>query len=312
MNQPVQGAIVIPTKEWGGLVSQDQRQLRQSGILFRIYPRNDNQIATPAPNLLLGTVHFGSPQEQALDQVKLRRLLKGMRLLVAEVDEQQPWDPALERYRLLARDQTLAELIGAQGFAELRQRLPAVAPRRLLRLRPWVALALLEARGEIQTGQTLDSRLQQWARELQLPIRPLETLEQQLHALDCVPPQEQALVLRQRLAQPDLIQQQAERVLDHYRNGELSAWLADVQAASGLDTEAAALEERARHCLLDMRNQRWMQQLSDILPKGGVLVAVGALHLAGDNGLLALLERQGYRIVAESQAIRPEPIPSPP
>lgn len=46
--------------------------------------------------------------------------------------------------------------------------------------------------------------------------------------------------------------------------------------------------------LLDKRNVNWVEQLKKILPGNNVFVAVGAGHLVGNKGLIALLKKEGY------------------
>lgn len=48
--------------------------------------------------------------------------------------------------------------------------------------------------------------------------------------------------------------------------------------------------------LLDNRNIDWVNQLKTILPKQNIFMAVGAGHLVGKMGLIALLRKEGYRM----------------
>ena len=49
--------------------------------------------------------------------------------------------------------------------------------------------------------------------------------------------------------------------------------------------------------LVDQRNRRWIPQVKSLLSKeNDTLVVVGALHLVGDRGLIALLKREGLKI----------------
>lgn len=52
--------------------------------------------------------------------------------------------------------------------------------------------------------------------------------------------------------------------------------------------------------LLDDRNNNWMQQLPALMKKQSLFVAVGALHLVGNTGLVNQLEKQGYTVTAIS------------
>jgi len=265
----------------------------QKGVLFQVTAPNGQA------SRLFGTLHFGSLAELGLSAAALRQTLGEARILVNEVDGAAPADPALDRQRLLDDGLSLPSLIGARAFVELARRLPGIAPAQLQTLRPWLALALLESRGEPVSAETLDHRIEQLAREQGLATQPLETAADQLAALNCVSSWDQAVVLRQRLRQPDFFAEQAARVLDWYRARDLPAWLAEVDAMRGLDAQGAEIEQRARVCLLESRNQRWMARLEPALQAGGAFVAVGGLHLAGDEGLLARLCRRGYLITAE-------------
>jgi uncharacterized protein YbaP (TraB family) len=48
--------------------------------------------------------------------------------------------------------------------------------------------------------------------------------------------------------------------------------------------------------LIDDRNARMAQRLRPWLRHGGAFIAVGALHLPGEHGLLAVLSAQGLRL----------------
>jgi uncharacterized protein len=48
--------------------------------------------------------------------------------------------------------------------------------------------------------------------------------------------------------------------------------------------------------LLYGRNRKWVKMMKDILPAHALLFAVGAGHLPGKQGLLALLQIEGYTV----------------
>jgi uncharacterized protein YbaP (TraB family) len=61
-----------------------------------------------------------------------------------------------------------------------------------------------------------------------------------------------------------------------------------------LTEEMTAIEDDVYR--VDERNLRMVERITDRLAEGGVLVAVGALHLPGERGILNLLAGRGYRI----------------
>lgn len=48
--------------------------------------------------------------------------------------------------------------------------------------------------------------------------------------------------------------------------------------------------------LIDDRNKKWAKQLPAIMKEAPTFIAVGALHLPGENGILNLLKQQGYTV----------------
>ncbi|MEY4237690.1 MAG: hypothetical protein RL339_291, partial [Pseudomonadota bacterium] len=76
------------------------------------------------------------------------------------------------------------------------------------------------------------------------------------------------------------------------------AWLrGDVAALAALDHQGLLADPELREALLVRRNMAWIGQLKPMLQRGEKpLVAVGALHLVGRDGLLADLERQGFKV----------------
>ncbi|MET1023409.1 MAG: TraB/GumN family protein [Pseudoxanthomonas sp.] len=287
------------------------------GVVFRVtapaspvaqiepVPAGPAQVAPPATapapavSYVVGTIHFGTDAEHGLDPQQLDPLLARSTTLVNEVDVDATSDPALDPYRWLPADQDLGQWIAPSELEMAQSLLPQISADTLYRMKPWLMLALLEARGEQGGEQTLDVRVQRMADARGLRTVHLEQVADQMKALDCVPSDQQARVLSERLKAPWLLGEESARALSFYRDGNLWGWLGDVDRMFGLSADAKAIETQARGCLLEQRNAQWMPQLLALLSQGGCVVAVGAIHLPGDNGLLAALARAGYRVEAQ-------------
>lgn len=282
------------------------------GILYRIVPPPavapgpttgiSAPDAAPAPQVrtisyLFGTIHFGDDAVLGLTSELLGATLAQATTLVNEIDPASANDEAVDRIRWLAPGQTLSAMISADSFAMARSMLKIPAST-LERMKPWAVLALLESQAGVMDS-TVDDRLQRMADERGMRVVHLESAEEQLHALDCVPSETLALVLDERLKAPWIVREMSQRALVHYRNRDLDAWLADIDRMLGLGAKGKVIETRARRCLIEERNRRWLPKLLALIEEGGCYVAVGALHLPGENGLLATLARAGYSIEAQ-------------
>lgn len=77
------------------------------------------------------------------------------------------------------------------------------------------------------------------------------------------------------------------------RLGMMAAWdRAFQETVHGADGQPSLARTDAY--LLDTRNRRFVDRLTDELDKGGVFIAVGSAHLPGQAGLVALLREAGY------------------
>ncbi len=47
---------------------------------------------------------------------------------------------------------------------------------------------------------------------------------------------------------------------------------------------------------ITMRNKRMVERMERHLKQGGAFVAVGALHLSGEEGVLRLLQKRGFTV----------------
>ncbi|MFO0690816.1 MAG: TraB/GumN family protein [Myxococcota bacterium] len=257
--------------------------------------------------LLLGTVHFGPAAGWALSPVLEADLARADRF-VFEIDLR------------LATEDRVGDLLAALAVLEPGRRLPdLVTPEtaRMLEARdaeltrmgfprgardgrePWyLAVSLVELPVEAN-GWSLAASVenQVFAEVGARPITGLETFEEQLRMLDELPYPLQDAMLRDTLARLDESAASLEELADAWRTGD-EATLARV-AREGVD-ELPALEAVYER-LLGERNRRWVKQLRTALEdstRAGetVFVAVGALHLVGEDGLVALLRDAGYRV----------------
>jgi uncharacterized protein YbaP (TraB family) len=53
--------------------------------------------------------------------------------------------------------------------------------------------------------------------------------------------------------------------------------------------------------LIKDRNNKWMKVLPGLMKESSQFVAVGALHLAGPDGLITQLQNSGYKVTPVSK-----------
>ncbi len=141
------------------------------------------------------------------------------------------------------------------------------------------------------TGQPIDLFFASEGRKLNKTVTPLETMEQQMGFLfDHDPVEKQATDLVTMVKEKAGMQKAAGDLTKLYLKGDLD----------GLYKLSRSFEDKYGDLsfLVTERNQTWMKRLPGLMATRPTFIAVGALHLAGPDGLIALLRTQGYQLKA--------------
>lgn len=86
------------------------------------------------------------------------------------------------------------------------------------------------------------------------------------------------------------------RLTESYKKGDIHAIYTSAYETDDEPCLAYSLETKA--ALLDNRNAQWMKKLPALMAESPSLIAVGALHLTGKEGLLYQLDKLGYKVEA--------------
>jgi uncharacterized protein YbaP (TraB family) len=160
------------------------------------------------------------------------------------------------------------------------------------RFQPWFAAMLLEQMTLVQAGYEssagVDMQLTQDATADHKPIVALETMAEQMGFFSHLTLDEQRQFLRSTLKDLDTAGSDTAAVVRAWERG-------DVRDLERLFREEAADSPQLMRLLTTNRNRRWLPRIASLLNDDhDDMVVVGAMHLIGDDGLVALLKRQGY------------------
>lgn len=72
----------------------------------------------------------------------------------------------------------------------------------------------------------------------------------------------------------------------------------DIEALYRIVIDPKSLSSEGKRLLLDNRNRMWIEKMVHIMPLTSTLFAVGAGHLAGEAGVIALLKEKGFTVQA--------------
>ena len=128
----------------------------------------------------------------------------------------------------------------------------------------------------------------------------LETASEQFGALSGLSIETQAVMLTDSARLFGRIEDTNETLIQLYLQRRLDWILPFGQLALGnkRTPRDAAADREFLESIMSGRNRTMAERAQPYLEKGGLMIAVGALHLPGDDGLVSLLRQRGYKLTA--------------
>lgn len=261
------------------------------------------------PSHLFATVHLTDPRVTTLSE-KVRDALEHSKTVALEAADLSPTATAsalavATKSTLFAEGQSLDALLSPDEFAQVKSTVDrAGLPADTARLfRPWIVTMLIAAsdceRKKIQGGEpVLDMKLGDEAKSRGIEVVGLETIEEQLQAMASLPDQQQLGMLRAGLRYADRNNDLVETMVRFYLDRRIGAtwpFQLALAAKTGISPDSFAGFEDT---LIIERNKRLRDRALPYIDRGGAFIAVGALHLTGKSGLVALLRQSGYTVTA--------------
>ncbi len=143
--------------------------------------------------------------------------------------------------------------------------------------------------GGLQSGSMKSYEMEffEMAQNTSTPVSGLESIEYQLSMFDSIPYKDQAMMLVETIQTSDAGSDIFKEMIDMYKSQNITSMV------EMMDGESLGGHE---DLLLFQRNRNWIPIMENLMKEGPVFFAVGAGHLAGTEGVLKLLMKQGYQV----------------
>lgn len=256
------------------------------------------------PSYIMGTHHLASLSikdsiqglQTALDHT---RQVYG-ELKMSEMQDQTKAAALMQKYMTTETDTTFKSLFTDEEYELINKcskenlmfdiaMLPKVKPAFLSN--NLIVILYMKHVGGFNPQEQLDTYFQTQATEKGKKTEGLETMDFQMDLL----------------YNQSSLKRQAETLLCFINNIDenieltkklTSAYMAqDLAAMEKIsDGELCSMTPQEKTNMIDNRNQKWVKALPEIMKTAPTFIAVGALHLPGENGVLNLLKKQGYAV----------------
>jgi uncharacterized protein len=262
-----------------------------------------------APSYLLGTMHLADPRVIAMPEAAKDDFATAKAVIVEsdEIADKQKASAALlarPDLTMFTDGKTIYDFIDDNQKAMLEKELAerGIPLAAVVKMKPWilssfVALPTCELQRKAAGAEFLDEKLTRDAMAQGKQVVGLETMAEQLEAMSSVSMKTHIAGLVAVLKDPQRTKDLMETMIELYVSGKpamigpLGEYI-DKQDASGEDI--AEFENK----MVTQRNHHMADRAEATLDKGNAFMAVGALHLPGPQGLVALLQQKGFTVTA--------------
>jgi uncharacterized protein YbaP (TraB family) len=257
------------------------------GILFRV-SKGD-----VPPSHVLGTMHVS-------DSRIIEKVGNAMELVAMSSRLLLELDLGIETMEIITEasfyhDGTTLDQVVGKELAEasiLLLKDHGIPPEIARSMQPWAVFSSLAMPPD--TGIPLDMQLMAHARQAGVTVTGIETPLEQISALMSLAGDEHAAVLLATVCDYDRVQMLLEDMISLYLDSDL-AGLAKI-SNEPVAPEIQPLIDRLNETLVEDRNHVMVERLAPMLEIGNQFVALGAMHLVGESGILNQLAMQGYLI----------------
>lgn len=250
---------------------------------------------------VFGSIHFATPEMYPLPN-KVEEAFAGSEKLVVEVDVGPGQQEKLSQLMMVKgtypADDSLANHISPELSGHLTEYLmeAGIPGETFDQFRPWfVALTIsvieLQKIG-LDPSLGIDQHFLNRARGSK-PILELESAEEQLAIFESLSPRLQQLMLKKTLLEIDGMEEEMGGMIDAWTRGDIDAML---RLKDKPLREAPELEPFFDKMYTE-RNHKMADKIAGYLRAGSThFVTVGAGHLVGEDGVVALLERKKFTV----------------
>lgn len=273
---------------WAG-----ERLVNGKGLLWKI------QRDGVDPSWVLGTMHVTDTRVTSLRKPLVEVLSKvdslSLELIIHDrllEDENEAWK--------LPEGRRLRDIIGPRMFGQVADRLGVygLGKKHLDQYKPWVVANFFgPGSPEIARRNSgmifFDHLLQLIAADRGARVFALETPKEQLDVFDGMPMRLQVDILRHAMRHTKRGKSEFERMVNLYLKSDVEAILGMTRGDKLEMPEFSRVLDRR---MLDQRNKNMVDRMAQRLTEGNALIAVGAAHLPGREGVLNRLAEKGYSL----------------
>lgn len=251
------------------------------------------------PSYLFGTIHLMCPQDIKITDA-MQAAIANAEQMVLELDMDEPGIMQNMMASAMMQDgTTLKSLLNEEDYQLLEKfmmdslgmLLQAMATMKPMLLSTVVMLPILKC----QPG-SYEMSLVNAAKEKEMEVHGLETVADQIAIFDTIPLEDQSDYLVKSIREYEETAEETRNMIRFYQEENVSELYQMIH-------ESMAEMEGGEDALLTNRNRKWIPAMEAMAVEKATFFAVGAGHLGGPEGVIALLKKAGYKVEAVNETL---------
>ncbi len=260
----------------------------QQSLLYKVSGKGLKQ-----PSYVYGTIHLICPDDFFLSP-HLQKAFDQSRSIYLEIDMDDPAMMATMLGRLQEKDEqySLEKAFLPEDYRKLGKYLKDSMGMDVTvfnKMKPLVILSMILPKMlNCPAAVAYETKFVSMAKEQQKPVLGLEGLDDQIDVFDAFPDTLEARMIMDYIN--DLPKQKAiySRLVAAYKKQDIQ----QLHNMLGESPEFAGYEDK----LVYDRNRNWIPVMEKAMQQETVLFGCGAMHLGGDQGVVELLRKRGYKV----------------
>lgn len=270
------------------LIKSEEPVKEQASLLWKIEGNG-----LKSPSYLFGTMHLIEKQYFYFPK-SLEKLVKNSSILVMEIGEFPDQSEVMKHVMLkegtffdyFTPEQTDTILVWAKAKMGLSEE---AFRNNFSKFKPFVVVQTATQMQFMGKTESYEMTLQGLASANKIKMEGLETLADQMKIFDDLSNSQQAEMVMSGIRDEDKTNKMTLDMQQIYRRQRIDSLYNFIHEEGGV----LATEQNA---FLDQRNRNWIPKIKNYAAGGKAFIAVGAGHLGGENGVIRLLEKEGYKV----------------
>jgi uncharacterized protein len=270
-------------------------QSLEKSLLWKIYGNGAKDTS-----FLYGTIHMIEKKDFVVSKTLKNRFKKTESLVMEiQLDMDSAAKAFIKENALYPYGKSIKDYLNETDYAYFQSYLKDSLKMGVIKvkicemMRPFYAQSLISAE-QIKNSESYEKTFHKMAKKKEKI--GLETIQEQMTILAGGEIQVQVNEFIKELKEGSLdAENEMAKLVKYYKNQDVQGLYNEMIVS--MEKDGGKLGGVSKEDFLDNRNKRWIPKLADLMKNKTLFIAVGAGHLAGEQGVIQLLKNKGYNVL---------------